>query len=150
MIVRRWSLSNNALRFSQYFICGHCTRRVQHIYFSTSTRLSTYSDTVSNLRIGPHTRVIFQGFTGRQVCSDYLERKISGNWCRKATQDAKQSLEYGTKIVGGVTPGKNGEHLGLPVLPSVRTVSEISLPFTSYIVSVDRMDSDYVFRLRIN
>ncbi|KAL8724095.1 MAG: hypothetical protein Q9181_006984 [Wetmoreana brouardii] len=37
-----------------------------------------------------------------------------------ATQNAKQSLEYGTKIVGGVTPGRHGEHLGLPLLPTVR------------------------------
>lgn len=43
----------------------------------------------------------------------------------KATQNAKQSIDYGTKIVGGVTPGKNGEHLGLPVLPSVRAVSDV-------------------------
>ncbi|KAI4180117.1 MAG: hypothetical protein L6R41_007447 [Letrouitia leprolyta] len=48
-----------------------------------------------------------EGFTGRQ-----------------ATQNAKQSLEYGTKIVGGVTPGKDGEHLGLPVLPTVRAAKE--------------------------
>ena len=49
----------------------------------------------------------------------------------KATQNAKQSLEYGTNIVGGVTPGRDGEHLSLPLLPSVRAVSEIldfSLP----------------------
>lgn len=45
----------------------------------------------------------------------------------KATQNAKQSIEYGTKIVGGVTPGKQGEHLGLPVLPNVRAVSEAPL-----------------------
>ncbi len=82
-------------------------RIVHKKFLSISRPLSAYSDTVSNLRIGQNTRVIFQGFTGRQ-----------------ATQNAKQSIEYGTKIVGGVTPGKNAEHLGLPVLPSVRAVSE--------------------------
>lgn len=46
------------------------------------------------------------------------------NQIGQATQNACQSLEYGTKIVGGVTPGKDGEHLGLPVLPTVRAVSE--------------------------
>lgn len=51
--------------------------------------------------------MIFQGYTGRQ-----------------ATQNAKQSIDYGTKVVGGVTPGKNGEHLGLPVLPSVRAAKD--------------------------
>lgn len=40
---------------------------VQKRCLSTYRPLSAYSDTVSNLRIGEHTRVIFQGFTGRQV-----------------------------------------------------------------------------------
>ncbi len=42
----------------------------------------------------------------------------------QATFDAKQSIEYGTKIVGGVRPGKHGEHLGLPVLPTMRAVGD--------------------------
>lgn len=74
---------------------------------STSRPSFAYSDTVSNLKIGEHTRVIFQGYTGRQ-----------------ATQNANQSIEYGTKIVGGVTPGKTGEHLGRPLLPSVRAAKD--------------------------
>ena len=40
---------------------------VQKRFLSTSRPLYAYSDTVSNLQIGEHTRVIFQGFTGRQV-----------------------------------------------------------------------------------
>ena len=32
--------------------------------------------------------------------------------------------------MGGVTPGKDGEHLGLPILPSVRAVSEKTLSLT--------------------
>lgn len=47
--------------------------------------------------------MIYQGFTGRQ-----------------ATANAKESIEYGTNVVGGVKPGTTGEHLGLPVLPNVR------------------------------
>ncbi|KAI9819866.1 MAG: hypothetical protein M1827_006435 [Pycnora praestabilis] len=46
----------------------------------------------------------------------------------RATANAKQSLEYGTYIVGGVTPGKDGEHLGLPVLPTVRAATETLKP----------------------
>ncbi|KAL2128037.1 hypothetical protein VTI74DRAFT_9825 [Chaetomium olivicolor] len=73
----------------------------------TTSRLQQYSDTLPNLRIGSHTRVIFQGFTGKQ-----------------ATANAKDSIAWGTKIVGGVNPGRVGEHLGLPVLPTVRSAVE--------------------------
>ncbi|KAF2221143.1 succinyl-CoA synthetase-like protein [Elsinoe ampelina] len=80
---------------------------------STSTR-SVHQDpaklqekTLQHLRIGRHTRVIYQGFTGRV-----------------ATSNAQESLEWGTQVVGGVTPGKDGEHLGLPVCPSVRAAKE--------------------------
>lgn len=66
-----------------------------------------YADTLPSLQINSNTRVIFQGFTGKQ-----------------ATANAKDSLAWGTKIVGGVTPGRTGEHLGLPVLPSVRQAME--------------------------
>lgn len=47
---------------------------------------------------------------------------------RHATANAKESLEWGTNIVGGVTPGREGEHLGLPVLPSVRKAMEVLKP----------------------
>ncbi|KAG0649569.1 Succinate-ligase, partial [Hyphodiscus hymeniophilus] len=41
-----------------------------------------------------------------------------------ATANARESIAWGTNIVGGVRPGKTGEHLGLPVLPSVREAME--------------------------
>lgn len=75
--------------------------------FSTTPSRHSYEDTIQNLKIGRHTRVIFQGFTGRQ-----------------ATANAKESLAWGTNIVGGVKPGGEREHLGLPVLPSVRAAQE--------------------------
>jgi succinyl-CoA synthetase alpha subunit len=53
--------------------------------------------------VNENTRVICQGFTGSQ-----------------GTFHSEQAIAYGTKMVGGVTPGKGGtEHLGLPVFDSV-------------------------------
>ena len=57
-----------------------------------------------SILINKTTRVICQGFTGKQ-----------------GTFHSEQCLEYGTKLVGGVTPGRGGEkHLGLPVFDTVR------------------------------
>ena len=53
--------------------------------------------------VDKNTRVICQGFTGSQ-----------------GTFHSEQAIAYGTKMVGGVTPGKGGsEHLGLPVFDTV-------------------------------
>ena len=53
--------------------------------------------------VNKKTKVICQGFTGRE-----------------GTYHSEQAIEYGTKMVGGVTPGKGGEkHLNLPVFDTV-------------------------------
>lgn len=56
-----------------------------------------------SILVNKETKVICQGFTGKQ-----------------GTFHSEQALAYGTKMVGGVTPGKGGTtHLGLPVFNTV-------------------------------
>ena len=73
-----------------------------------------------SILVGKETKVVCQGLTGKQ-----------------GSFHTEQCLEYGTKVVAGVTPGRGGEeHLGLPVYNSVRdavsetqaTVSMICVP----------------------
>ncbi|KAL1605625.1 hypothetical protein SLS59_003427 [Nothophoma quercina] len=103
MISRHTScLSSKALR-------SQClNRRTPQAAFSTTSRRRGYDDTIQNLKIGSHTRVIFQGFTGKL-----------------ATANAQESIAWGTNVVGGTNPKKDGqEHLGLPVVGSVRKAME--------------------------
>lgn len=67
--------------------------------------------------INKNTRVICQGFTGSQ-----------------GTFHSEQAIAYGTKMVGGVTPGKGGtEHLDLPVFNTVIEAVEKTQPNASVI-----------------
>jgi succinyl-CoA synthetase alpha subunit len=61
-----------------------------------------------SILVDKNTRVICQGFTGKQ-----------------GTFHSEQAIAYGTKMVGGTTPGKGGTtHLGLPVFDTVREARE--------------------------
>ncbi|CAA6815961.1 MAG: Succinyl-CoA ligase [ADP-forming] alpha chain (EC [uncultured Campylobacterales bacterium] len=73
-----------------------------------------------SILVNKNTKIIVQGFTGKE-----------------GTFHAEQCLDYGSKIVGGVTPGKGGQtHLNLPVFNTVKeavtkteaTVSMIFVP----------------------
>lgn len=71
-----------------------------------------------SILVNKNTKVIVQGFTGKE-----------------ASFHAEQCINYGTKVVGGVTPGKGGtKHLDLPVFNTVKeavenTGAEVSLIF---------------------
>ena len=70
-----------------------------------------------SILVNKDTRLIVQGFTGSQ-----------------GTLHSEQSIEYGTNIVGGVTPGKGGmKHLGKPVFNSVDEAVEELDPNASII-----------------
>ena len=61
-----------------------------------------------SILIDKNTRVICQGFTGNQ-----------------GTFHSRQALEYGTRMVGGVTPGKGGQNVeGIPVFDTVEEAVE--------------------------
>ena len=61
-----------------------------------------------SILVNRDTKVICQGFTGAQ-----------------GTFHSEQAIAYGTKMVGGVSPGKGGRtHLGLPVFDTVRQARE--------------------------
>mmetsp|Transcript_35591 Transcript_35591/g.48060 ORF Transcript_35591/g.48060 Transcript_35591/m.48060 type:complete len:309 (-) Transcript_35591:114-1040(-) len=71
----------------------------------------------ANVWVDKHTKVICQGFTGKQ-----------------GTFHSEQAIAYGTKMVGGVTPKKGGtEHLGLPVFNSVKEACDAVKPDASVI-----------------
>ena len=58
--------------------------------------------------VNKHSKIIVLGFTGKE-----------------GSYHAEQMLQYGTKVVGGITPGKGGQtHLGLPVFNTVSSAVE--------------------------
>jgi len=92
-------------------------RFLQNTKALASRSMSSYNATNVNMKLNKETRVICQGFTGKQ-----------------GTFHSKQAIEYGTNMVGGVRAGKGGtEHLGLPVFNTVKEAMDEIKPHASVI-----------------
>ena len=81
-----------------------------------------------SILVDKNTIAITQGFTGNQ-----------------GTFHSEQAIKYGTKIAGGVTPGKGGqEHLGLPVFNSVKDARKVTNAVASMIYVPPRFAYDSI------
>ncbi|KAL5093594.1 hypothetical protein Trisim1_010323 [Trichoderma cf. simile WF8] len=93
--------------------CPSTWRR--HFSASAARCINAYDSTISNLRLDKNTAVVYQGFTGKA-----------------ATANAKDTIAYGTRIVGGISPGKGGStHLDLPVFNTVEEAMKTVRPHVS-------------------
>ncbi|TPX65478.1 succinate---CoA ligase (ADP-forming) [Spizellomyces sp. 'palustris'] len=125
MMVRSMRLQKSGMK-TRIVNCGIGRHRLQRDLrtamalarsYTVSAGSGVYDRTVMNMLINKDTKVLTQGFTGKQ-----------------GTFHSKQALEYGTNLIGGVNPKKAGTtHLGLPVFASAKEAMQEAKPDASVI-----------------
>ena len=86
-----------------------------------------------SILVNKNSKVIVQGFTGSE-----------------GTFHSEQMIDYGTNIVGGVTPGKGGNtHLGKPVYNTVKDAVEQTSANTSIIFVPAGFAADAILKLQM-
>tara|TARA_B100000073_G_scaffold182713_1_gene151059 strand:- start:190 stop:1134 length:945 start_codon:yes stop_codon:yes gene_type:complete len=97
-------------------------------YFVVVLHLLKFKSILMSILVNKDSRVIVQGFTGSE-----------------GTFHAKQMIDYGTNIVGGVTPGKGGDvHLDKPVFNTVSSAVDETSANTSVIFVPPAFASDAI------
>ena len=82
--------------------------------------------------VNKSSKIIVQGFTGKE-----------------GSYHAEQMLQYGTQVVGGITPGKGGQtHLGLPVFNTVSSAVEATGADVSIILFLRHLRQTALWRLQ--
>ena len=157
--VQSWLNKTMAAAMQVFRRCTVTTARSTSRRHAYSTASSAYASTNVNLRINSDTKVIYQGFTGKQgtyvvprLYLIFLAKKLIvvqlprpasyriwyGTWLFLPRTTSTGSSYLGTKVVGGTNPKKAGEtHLGKPVFTNVRdavnetgaTASAIFVPY---------------------
>lgn len=91
------------IRFNTILVNSSIQKNFLQSFKRSISESAAYDQTRKHLLIDANTKVICQGFTGKQ-----------------GTFHSQQAIDYGTKMVGGVSPAKAGtKHLGLPVFKTV-------------------------------
>lgn len=155
-----WATPGSTVAILLPALCKHwcqcvCVCMITAVRPTCGLRCASYQASRPNMMIDSNTKVICQGFTGKQVimCRCFSSTALckcfsphSMLLCDSAvfygqsyplvyhlcmyywmyfqgTFHSQQAIEYGTKMVGGVSPGKGGKtHLDLPVFNTVEEV----------------------------
>lgn len=103
-------------------------------YYLSQSHLCFYSFTQQHRRLILNGRIFFSSSLSVMISQDWCYRRgCTSLHCTfiyllpplalQGTFHSQQSLDYGSQLVGGVSPGKGGKtHLGLPVFNSVKEV----------------------------